>query len=87
MRELKSNKPVDVTKKVTVELSLLEIAAIYAEFDKTTTEGVRDRVYDKFGKEVADYIGISNNKIDAPYDIYAGAKAILRDYGLLEGRD
>jgi UDP-N-acetylmuramyl pentapeptide synthase len=87
MREIKAKERHDVTKKVTVELSLLEIAAIYAEFGKTTTEDVYGRVYDKFGKEVADYIGVSNNKIDVPYDIYAGAKAILRDYGLLEGRD
>jgi len=87
VREVTSKQEIDVNKTVTAELTLLEVAAIYAVFADLTTESVRTDVEIEVGEEIANHIGLSSGKTDVGQSIFDGAKAILERYGLLEGRD
>jgi riboflavin synthase len=85
VREIKTT--VDLSKKITAELSLLEVAVIYATFAKETMGNVREKVLNKLGSEIAEHIGTSNGRKDVGWDLYSGAQTILMNHGLLEGRD
>jgi hypothetical protein len=87
VREIKPFIDSDLSKMVTVELSLLEVAVIYATFAKESTGKTRQKVKDVLGPEIADYIGLSNGRKDVPHDLYVDSQSILMRYGLLEGRD